>query len=130
MTISRNGTTPPRSTRLPPAGCASVCSGFGTARRVVIDGREIFSFPTVWNSVPPREQRQRVELLKVRLRRMELKTRMHKLDATDEQQLLALADLLALSSTDLIVDALSSLGALSADRCHVTGRACRTGTHR
>jgi pyruvate-ferredoxin/flavodoxin oxidoreductase len=40
------------------------------------------------------EQRQRVELLKRRLRRAELMTRMHKLDATDEQQLLAIADAL------------------------------------
>ncbi len=44
------------------------------------------------------EQRKRVELLKVALRRLELKTRMHKLDATDEQQLLALADLLVKKS--------------------------------
>ncbi|HXG59619.1 MAG TPA: pyruvate:ferredoxin (flavodoxin) oxidoreductase [Thermoanaerobaculia bacterium] len=38
------------------------------------------------------EQRKRVETLKLRLRRLELATRMHKLDATDEQQLLAIAD--------------------------------------
>ena len=38
------------------------------------------------------EQRERVELLKIRLRRAELLTRMHKLDAIDEQQLLAIAD--------------------------------------
>jgi pyruvate-ferredoxin/flavodoxin oxidoreductase len=44
------------------------------------------------------EQRKRVELLKVRLRRLELMTRMHKLDAMDEQQLLALADLLVKKS--------------------------------
>jgi pyruvate-ferredoxin/flavodoxin oxidoreductase len=44
------------------------------------------------------EQRKRVELLKVALRRLELKTRMHKLDPTDEQQLLALADLLVKKS--------------------------------
>jgi pyruvate-ferredoxin/flavodoxin oxidoreductase len=44
------------------------------------------------------EQRKRVELLKVALRRLELKTRMHKLDVTDEQQLLALADLLVKKS--------------------------------
>jgi len=44
------------------------------------------------------EQRKRVELLKIALRRLELKTRMHKLDPTDEQQLLALADLLVKKS--------------------------------
>jgi pyruvate-ferredoxin/flavodoxin oxidoreductase len=44
------------------------------------------------------EQRKRVEQLKVALRRLELKTRMHKLDPTDEQQLLALADLLVKKS--------------------------------
>ncbi|HEX7679276.1 MAG TPA: pyruvate:ferredoxin (flavodoxin) oxidoreductase, partial [Thermoanaerobaculia bacterium] len=44
------------------------------------------------------EQRKRVELLKVALRRLELKTRMHKLDPTEEQQLLALADLLVKKS--------------------------------
>jgi pyruvate-ferredoxin/flavodoxin oxidoreductase len=44
------------------------------------------------------EQRKRVELLKVRLRRSELMTRMHKLEPTDEHQLLALADLLVKKS--------------------------------
>ena len=44
------------------------------------------------------EQRKRVELLKIRLRRLELMTRMHKLDVSDEQQLLALADLLVKKS--------------------------------
>jgi pyruvate-ferredoxin/flavodoxin oxidoreductase len=44
------------------------------------------------------EQRTRVELLKRRLRRQELMTRMHKLDPTDEQQLLAIADLLVKKS--------------------------------
>ncbi len=48
------------------------------------------------------EQRQRVELLKVRLRRMELMTRMHKLDATDEQQLLAIADVLVKKSVWIV----------------------------
>jgi len=48
------------------------------------------------------EQRQRVELLKVRLRRMELMTRMHKLDAIDEQQLLAIADALVKKSVWIV----------------------------
>jgi pyruvate-ferredoxin/flavodoxin oxidoreductase len=48
------------------------------------------------------EQRQRVELLKVRLRRVELSTRMHKLDTTDEQQLLAVADSLVKKSVWIV----------------------------
>jgi pyruvate-ferredoxin/flavodoxin oxidoreductase len=48
------------------------------------------------------EQRQRVELLKVRLRRLELMTRLHKLDSTDEQQLLAIADLLVKKSVWIV----------------------------
>jgi pyruvate-ferredoxin/flavodoxin oxidoreductase len=48
------------------------------------------------------EQRQRVELLKLRLRRHELMTRMHKLDAIDEQQLLALADVLVKKSVWIV----------------------------
>jgi pyruvate-ferredoxin/flavodoxin oxidoreductase len=48
------------------------------------------------------EQRQRIELLKIRLRRHELMTRMHKLDATDEQQLLAIADVLVKKSVWIV----------------------------
>ncbi|HET8773177.1 MAG TPA: pyruvate:ferredoxin (flavodoxin) oxidoreductase, partial [Thermoanaerobaculia bacterium] len=48
------------------------------------------------------EQRQRIELLKLRLRRFELMTRMHKLDATDEQQLLAIADALVKKSVWIV----------------------------
>jgi pyruvate-ferredoxin/flavodoxin oxidoreductase len=48
------------------------------------------------------EQRERVELLKVRLRRFELKTRMHKLDPIDEQQLLAIADTLVKKSVWIV----------------------------
>ena len=48
------------------------------------------------------EQRQRVELLKLRLRRAELMTRMHKLDAIDEQQLLAIADVLVKKSVWIV----------------------------
>ncbi|HEV7484857.1 MAG TPA: pyruvate:ferredoxin (flavodoxin) oxidoreductase [Thermoanaerobaculia bacterium] len=48
------------------------------------------------------EQRERVELLKVRLRRVELSTRMHKLDPTDEQQLLAVADTLVKKSVWIV----------------------------
>jgi pyruvate-ferredoxin/flavodoxin oxidoreductase len=48
------------------------------------------------------EQRQRVEMLRVRLRRMELSLRMHKLDSTDEQQLLALTGALVKKSVWIV----------------------------
>jgi len=48
------------------------------------------------------EQRERVNLLKARLRRHELITRMHKLDPTDEQQLLAIADYLVKKSVWIV----------------------------
>jgi pyruvate-ferredoxin/flavodoxin oxidoreductase len=54
------------------------------------------------NEVEIFEQRRRVELLKIRLRRAELMTRMHKLDAIDEQQLLALADVLVKKSVWIV----------------------------
>jgi pyruvate-ferredoxin/flavodoxin oxidoreductase len=48
------------------------------------------------------EQRKRVDLLKTKLRRSELMVRMHKLDATDEQQLLILADTLVKKSVWIV----------------------------
>ena len=48
------------------------------------------------------EQRERVELLKTRLRRIELMTRMHKLDPTDAQQLLVIADTLVKKSVWIV----------------------------
>ena len=48
------------------------------------------------------EQRKRVEVLKTRLRRLELAQRMHKLDSTDAQQLLALADALVKKSVWIV----------------------------
>jgi pyruvate-ferredoxin/flavodoxin oxidoreductase len=48
------------------------------------------------------EQRKRVEMLKTRLRRVELATRMHKLDASDAQQLLVLADYLVKKSVWIV----------------------------
>ena len=47
----------------PPREIFAVNKPFGTARRVVVDGREMFSFPTVWNSLPREEQRARVDPL-------------------------------------------------------------------
>jgi pyruvate-ferredoxin/flavodoxin oxidoreductase len=48
------------------------------------------------------EQRQRVEALKTRLRRVELAQRMHKIDSTDAQHLLAVADALVKKSVWIV----------------------------
>src|SRR5205814_7267361 len=48
------------------------------------------------------EQRERVQALKIRLRQLELKTRMHHADPTDVQQLLALADVLVKKSVWIV----------------------------
>ncbi|MGH2534791.1 MAG: hypothetical protein ACRDJW_21235 [Thermomicrobiales bacterium] len=45
----------------PPREIFPVDRPFGTARRLVIDGVEIFSFPTVWNDQSPTTQRSRVD---------------------------------------------------------------------
>jgi hypothetical protein len=44
----------------PPREIFPVTKPFGAARRVVIDGREFFSFPTVWNSLSPDKHRLKV----------------------------------------------------------------------
>ncbi len=48
------------------------------------------------------EQRQRVDALKARVRRIELAQRMHKLDSTDAQHLLAIADYLVKKSVWIV----------------------------
>ena len=45
----------------PPREIFPVNKPFGAARRLLIDGVEVFSFPTVWNSLPKERQRQRVD---------------------------------------------------------------------
>src|SRR5919107_5259964 len=50
----------------PPREIFPVNKPFGAARRVVIDGREVFSFPTVWNSLPREKQRSKVDPLDAR----------------------------------------------------------------
>ena len=45
----------------PPREIFAVNKPFGVARRLVIDGEEIFSFPTVWNDLPAETKRQRVD---------------------------------------------------------------------
>lgn len=47
----------------PPREIFPVNKPFGAARRMVVDGREVFSFPTVWNTLPLAQQRQRVDPL-------------------------------------------------------------------
>jgi hypothetical protein len=50
----------------PPREIFPVNKPFGTARRVVVDGREYYSFPTVWNNLPREQQRMRVDPLDAR----------------------------------------------------------------
>jgi hypothetical protein len=45
----------------PPREIFPVDRPFGVARRLVIDGEEIFSFPTVWNDQPEIIKRSRVD---------------------------------------------------------------------
>jgi hypothetical protein len=50
----------------PPREIFPVNKPFGVARRMIVDGREVFSFPTVWNSLPLDKQRERVDPLDAR----------------------------------------------------------------
>jgi hypothetical protein len=50
----------------PPREIFSVTRPFGAARRVVVDGREHFSFSTSWNDLPQQERRQKVDPLEPR----------------------------------------------------------------
>jgi hypothetical protein len=45
----------------PPREIFAVNKPFGVARRLVVNGWEVFSFPTVWNSLSREQQRQRVD---------------------------------------------------------------------
>ena len=45
----------------PPREIFAVERPFGIARRLVVDGKEVFSFPTVWNDLPAEEKRKRVD---------------------------------------------------------------------
>lgn len=45
----------------PPREIFPVDRPFGTARRLVIDGVEIFSFPTIWNDQSAETKRSRVD---------------------------------------------------------------------
>jgi len=50
----------------PPREIFSVTRPFGAARRIVVDGREHFSFSTTWNDLPLNERRQKVDPLEAR----------------------------------------------------------------
>lgn len=45
----------------PPREIFPVNKPFGVARRMEVGGKEVFSFPTVWNNLPPDQQRQQVD---------------------------------------------------------------------
>ena len=61
----------------PPREIFPVNKPFGAARRVVVDGREVFSFPTVWNSMPREKQRDRVDPLDPRYWQIDRSTGEH-----------------------------------------------------
>lgn len=50
----------------PPREIFPVNRPFGAARRVVVNGREAYSFPTVWNSLTPQQRRLPVDPLDAR----------------------------------------------------------------
>lgn len=45
----------------PPREIFPVDRPFGSARRMVIDGDEVYAFATVWNDLTPTEKRQKVD---------------------------------------------------------------------
>ncbi len=47
----------------PPREIFPVDRPFGVARRLVVDGEELYAFATVWNDVPPEQTRRRIDPL-------------------------------------------------------------------
>lgn len=45
----------------PPREIFPVDRPFGTARRLVVDGEELFAFPTIFNGLPPAQRRSKVD---------------------------------------------------------------------
>lgn len=45
----------------PPREIFPVDRPFGVARRMVVDGEEVFAFPTIWNDAPTEVKRSRVD---------------------------------------------------------------------
>ena len=50
----------------PPREIFAVDRPFGVARRMEVDGVEVFSFPTIWNDLPVAVRRQRVDPLEAK----------------------------------------------------------------
>ena len=50
----------------PPREIFPVERPFGPVRRLIVNGREIFTFPTAWNELPADEKRRRVDPLEAR----------------------------------------------------------------
>ena len=61
----------------PPREIFPVNKPFGAARRMIVDGREVFSFPTVWDSLPWQQQRAKVDPLDARYWRIDRSLREH-----------------------------------------------------
>lgn len=45
----------------PPREIFAVNKPFGVVRRMIVNGQEVFAFPTVWSSLPAERQRRRVD---------------------------------------------------------------------
>lgn len=58
----------------PPREIFAVDRPFGIARRLVVDGEELFSFPTVWNDQSAETKRSRVDPFDARYWRVRRRT--------------------------------------------------------
>lgn len=45
----------------PPREIFAVNKPFGAARRLIVDGQEVYAFSTVWNDLPVAEKRRKVD---------------------------------------------------------------------
>jgi hypothetical protein len=63
----------------PPREIFPVNKPFGAARRMIVDGREVFSFPTVWDSLPWEKQRAKVDPLDPRYWQIDRSRREHEI---------------------------------------------------
>ncbi len=63
----------------PPREIFPVNKPFGAARRVIVDGREVFSFPTVWDRLPPEQQRAKVDPFDARYWQVDRSRREHEI---------------------------------------------------
>ncbi len=63
----------------PPREIFPVNKPFGAARRVVVDGHEVYSFPTVWDRLPPEQQRAKVDPFDARYWQIDRSRREHEI---------------------------------------------------